>query len=71
MSKQALSDIRKNPDKYCVCNGCGSILRNRGGCCTNCNAYNPDATIYAVLKAAEEIARRGFGRNCVTEDDLK
>ena len=48
--------ITHNPEKYKVCEGCGSILANRVAICPLCSAYRFNDKPSDVVKNAWELA---------------
>lgn len=59
-----------NPGRYCVCEGCGSIITNPPRrACQACNGYKFDTSDAGVIKQATLLATRPA--ESVTDADLQ
>jgi uncharacterized OB-fold protein len=51
-------EISQNPEKYKVCECCGSIVVSRSVTCPACHGYRFDSSPFSVAQKAREIAQR-------------
>lgn len=56
--KEAAAKIIAEPEKYKVCESCGSIVVLKSSTCPNCNAYRFDGSVEHVIAQAELLAKR-------------
>jgi RNA polymerase subunit RPABC4/transcription elongation factor Spt4 len=56
--QEMAQEIQEHPDKYKVCEGCGSIVVVKSAVCPNCNAYRFDSEAASVIRQAQELAKR-------------
>jgi len=50
--------IVRNPAKYKICEGCGSIVAEKVAICPNCHAYRFNADESEVIAQAQELGQR-------------
>jgi hypothetical protein len=64
--KNTADEVRKNPERYCVCEGCSSLLvRDKiKRDCPVCKAYRFDESREAVLAAADVVGAKPFADTC-------
>lgn len=56
--KEAAQKIVAAPQKYKVCESCGSIVVKKADVCPNCNAYRFDERADSVVAQAKLLAAR-------------
>jgi RNA polymerase subunit RPABC4/transcription elongation factor Spt4 len=56
--KEAAAKIIAAPNKFKICESCGSIVVKKADVCPNCNAYRFDESPEAVITQAELLAAR-------------
>ncbi|MDD5262558.1 MAG: hypothetical protein PHD76_12000 [Methylacidiphilales bacterium] len=56
--KEAAEKIISAPQKYKVCESCGSIVVKKADVCPNCNAYRFDISAESVTAQAKLLAAR-------------
>jgi RNA polymerase subunit RPABC4/transcription elongation factor Spt4 len=56
--KEAAAKIIASPNKFKVCESCGSIVMKKADVCPNCNAYRFDESPKTVVTQAELLAAR-------------
>jgi len=56
--KEAAEKIMGTPQKYKVCESCGSIVVKKADVCPNCNGYRFDPSSETVVEQARLLATR-------------
>ena len=56
--REAAQKIVATPQKYKVCESCGSIVMKKADVCPNCNAYRFDGAQETVVAQAKLLAAR-------------
>ncbi len=63
----SVETIRQNPQDYCACESCGSILMMASNSCPQCHGYRLDRSVDGVLMAVQKISL-GTSKSISKED---